>query len=157
MASLPIKKLPNSVLRKKARAVGEVTDAERKTLADMAETMYLNNGVGLAAQQVGIDKQLAVVDAGDGLMKMINPCIVKREGTVSQEEGCLSVPELSVKVKRSAKITAEFLNENGEVLRITADGLLARVIQHELDHLNGKLIVDYLGPLRKLFAKKNRP
>ena len=154
MATLPIKKLPNRILRKKADAVRKVTDAERKILDDMAETMYLASGVGLAAPQVGIDKQLAVIDVGKGLVRMINPCIVKREGRACEEEGCLSVPDVSVKVKRSAKVVVEFMNDDGEVLRVQAGGLFARAIQHEIDHLEGKLIVDYLSPIRKLLLKK---
>ena len=154
MASLPIKKLPNKILRKKAESVKKVTDIERKILDDMAETMYLNAGVGLAAPQIGMARQLAVIDTGKGLIKMINPCIVKCDGRVCHEEGCLSVPDISVKVKRSARVVVEFMNEEGDVIRISADGLLARAIQHELDHLNGKLIVDYLGPIRKLLLRK---
>jgi peptide deformylase len=154
MATLQIKRLPNKVLRKKADPVKKITGSEIQILSDMAETMYINSGVGLAAPQVGIDKQLAVIDIGNGLLKMINPCIIKCEGKECKEEGCLSVPDVSVRVTRSAKVTVEFLNENGEVVRMSADGLFARAIQHELDHLNGKLIVDYLGPIRKLLLRK---
>jgi peptide deformylase len=154
MASLTIKKLPSGILRKKAEAVRKVTDAERKILEDMAETMYFNSGVGLAAPQVGISRQLAVVDTGKGLVKMINPFIVKKYGQECQEEGCLSVPDVSVKVKRHTKITVEFLDDHGEVIRLSAEGLFARAIQHELDHLDGKLIIDYLGPIKRLLLKK---
>jgi peptide deformylase len=154
MATLQIKHLPSKILRKKADSVKKVTDLEREILSNMAETMYINSGVGLAANQVGIDKQLAVIDVGSGLIKMINPCIIKCEGKDCKEEGCLSVPQICVKVTRSAKITVEFLNDLGEVIRISAVGLLARAIQHELDHLNGKLIIDYLGPIRRLLLRK---
>lgn len=142
--------LPNPTLRKKAVRIAEVTEKERQLLSEMAKTMYLKSGVGLAAVQVGIGKQLVVIDIGDGLMKLINPVIVKKDGCESQEEGCLSVPEAAVKVKRAKKIIVEYLNEYGEASRLAAEGLLARVIQHEVDHLLGKLIVDYLGPLKKL-------
>ena len=128
-----------------------MSDEERGILDEMAKTMYLEGGVGLAACQVGINKQLAVVDIGDGLMKLINPAIVKKEGCAIQEEGCLSVPEASIKIKRAKKVTVECLNEKGEALKIVAQGLLARVLQHEIDHLLGKLIVDYLSPIKKLF------
>jgi len=141
-------------LRKKASSVIRVTDEERRILCDMADSMYLNNGVGLAAVQVGIDKQLAVIDIGKGLVKLINPSITKKMGTETQEEGCLSVPDAVVKVKRAKKVTVSFLDENGEVRQITAEGLFARAIQHEVDHLSGKLIVDYLNPIKRLFLKR---
>lgn len=141
--------LPNPLLRKKAQDVKRIGDEERSILVDMAQTMYLKGGVGLAAVQVGIDKSLVVVDIGVGLMKFINPTIIKKEGRESQEEGCLSVPEACVNVKRAKKIVADYLNEKGEPLRIAAEGLLARVLQHEIDHLMGKLIVDYINPLKK--------
>lgn len=143
--------LPNVSLRKKALKVLKISDEEKRILDEMAETMYLKGGVGLAACQVGIDKQLVVVDIGDGLMKLVNPVIIKKEGCEALEEGCLSVPEAVIKVKRAKKITIEYLNEKGEAMTMTAKGLLARVIQHEVDHLLGKLIVDYLSPIKKLF------
>ena len=122
----------------------------------MALSMYLSQGVGLAAVQVGIDKQLAVVDTGEGLIKMINPTIIKREGLETQEEGCLSVPGACVKVKRAKKIVVSFLNEQGEVTELRAEGLLSRAIQHEIDHLSGTVIVDYLHPLKKLLLKRRQ-
>jgi len=153
---MDLKKLPNKILRKKASKVTSVTAAEKKILSDMAETMYLSQGVGLAAVQVGIDKQLAVVDTGEGLIKMINPTIIKREGLETQEEGCLSVPGACVKVKRAKKIVVSFLNEQGEVTELRAEGLLSRAIQHEIDHLSGTVIVDYLHPLKKLLLKRRQ-
>jgi peptide deformylase len=156
MSNLSITKLPDPILRKKAAAVKKVTDIERKTLADMAETMYLASGVGLAGTQVGIAKQLAVIDVGNGLIKMINPSIVRKEGEETQEEGCLSCPNAMIKVKRAKKLVVDYLNETGEVCRVAADGLFARAIQHELDHLSGKLIVDYAGPIKKVLSKIKR-
>jgi peptide deformylase len=153
MAVLKIHIYPNPCLMKKAKEVVKVTNAERKILADMAETMYINKGVGLAATQVGIDKQLAVIDVGNGLVKLINPTIVKREGLEIQEEGCLSIPSVAVNVKRAQKVVLDFLTEDGEIFRLTADGLFARAIQHELDHLCGRLIIDYLGPVKKAVLK----
>jgi len=146
--------LPEVILRKKSAAINKISDEERKMLADMAKTMYLEGGVGLAAVQVGINKQLVVIDIGDGLIKLINPVIVKKEGCETEEEGCLSVPETAVKVKRAKKVVVDYLNEEGEALRLSAEGLLARVIQHEIDHLMGKLIVDYLSPIKKLLLSK---
>lgn len=142
--------LPNPCLRKKTTKVLKISDEEKRVLDEMAKTMYLKGGVGVAACQVGIDKQLAVVDIGNGLIKLINPTIIKKESWETEEEGCLSIPEAAIKVKRAKKITVEYLNEKGEALRIIAEGLLARVIQHEIDHLAGKLIIDYLSPIKKL-------
>ena len=99
---------------------------------------------------IGIDKNMIVVDIGEGLLRVINPVIIKKEGNESQEEGCLSVPETCVNVKRAKKILVNYLNEKGEPLSIAAEGLLARVLQHEIDHLMGKLIIDYMNPLKKL-------
>jgi len=153
---LKIVRFPDSTLRRKARKVLKVTDAERSMLAEMAKAMYLSQGVGLAAVQVGIDRQLAVVDTGNGLIKMVNPAIVKREGVEAQEEGCLSCPGACVKVKRAKKIVVSYLTEDGEVAELKADGLLARAIQHEIDHLSGTLIIDHLNPIKKLLLKAKR-
>ncbi len=154
MTDPEITRFPSSILRKKATKIAKVGDSEREMLSMMAKAMYLNQGVGLAAVQVGIDKQLAVVDVGDGLIKLINPAILKREGSEIQEEGCLSVPGARVKVKRAKKIVVSFLNENGEIKQVKAENLLARAIQHELDHLSGTLIIDYLNPIKKIFLRK---
>ena len=147
---MEIKRYPDPVLRRKGKDVKSIGNDERKMLADMAETMYLKGGVGLAAVQVGIHRNMVVVDIGDGLKKMINPVISKKEGGETREEGCLSVLEKCVNVKRSKKIVVDYLNEDGHAIRLSAEGLLARVIQHEIDHLLGKLIVDYLNPLKKI-------
>ncbi len=147
---MEIKRFPDPVLRRKGEDVKSIGSDERRVLADMAETMYLKGGVGLAAVQVGIHKNMVVIDIGDGLRKMVNPVISKKEGGETQEEGCLSVPDKCVNVKRSKKIAVDYLNEDGQTVRLSAEGLLARVIQHEIDHLFGKLIVDYLNPLKKI-------
>ena len=145
------------ILRKKCKPVAQISDAERKLFADMAETMYQMRGVGLAALQVGVDKQLAVFDDGKGLIKLANPKILRRKGRDTFEEGCLSVPDITVKVKRAAAVTVSGLNERGEMVTLDAQGLLARVIQHECDHLQGKLIIDYLSfPRRFLLKNKLR-
>ncbi|MDP2929023.1 MAG: peptide deformylase [Candidatus Omnitrophota bacterium] len=150
MTVMDIKIFPNPILRKNSKAVLSIDDGEIKILADMAEIMYIKGGVGLAAIQIGILKNMVVVDIGTGLMKLINPVISKKEGFEIQEEGCLSVPDKCVNVKRSKKIVVDYLNEHGRAIRLSAEGLLARVIQHEIDHLFGKLIIDYLSPLKKL-------
>ena len=147
---MEIKRFPDPLLRRKGEDVKSIGNDEKRIFADMAETMYLKGGVGLAAVQVGIDRNMVVIDIGDGLRKMVNPVISKKEGSVTQEEGCLSVPEKCVNVKRSKKIVVDYLNEDGQAVRLSAEGLLARVIQHEIDHLFGKLIFDYLNPLKKI-------
>lgn len=141
-------------MQKRASKISKVGKEEKNMLDDMAATMYLSNGVGLAAVQVGINKQLAVIDVGTGLIKMANPEIVKCEGTQAEEEGCLSVPGVSIRVKRAKKVTVRFLNENGETIQMHGEGLLARAMQHEIDHLCGVLILDHLNPIKKLFLKK---
>ncbi len=143
-------------MKSKARKVGKVTDAERNILKDMAKAMYLNSGVGLAAPQVGIDRQFVVIDVGNGLVNLINPLIVKKRGCDCMEEGCLSVPGVSVKIKRAKEISVRSLNENGDDVSFEASGLFARAIQHEIDHLNGKLIIDYLNPLKRLLLAGSR-
>lgn len=156
MTAFAIREFPDSILRKKAAKVIRVGDAERAVLARMAKTMYLNQGVGLAAVQVGIDKRLAVVDVGSGLLKLINPAIVKKEGREAREEGCLSVPDLRVNVKRAKTITVNFLDEDGNAVQLKASGLLGRAIQHEIDHLSGTLIIDYLNPVKRLLLRPKR-
>ncbi|MFA6142222.1 MAG: peptide deformylase [Candidatus Omnitrophota bacterium] len=153
MSDLKIKIFPEEILRKKAKRIASVTVGEKKDLTEMAKVMYLSGGVGLAAVQVGIDKQLVVIDVGDGLIKMINPSIVKSHGKETAEEGCLSVPGTIVNVRRAKSVTANYLNEDGEVIQLKADGLLARAIQHEIDHLLGKLIIDYINPIEKILVR----
>ncbi|MFH1190434.1 MAG: peptide deformylase [Candidatus Omnitrophota bacterium] len=155
MSDLKIRKFPEAILRRKAVKVEKVTGSIRTMLSEMASTMYLNQGVGLAAVQVGIDKQLAVIDVGEGLIKLVNPVIMKREGSEVREEGCLSCPGLNVRIRRAKRVLVSYMDENGDVSEINACGLLARAVQHELDHLSGKLIIDYLGPVRKLIAKNS--
>jgi len=153
MKDLTVKKFPSSILRKVTKPVSSLSQEDKNLLDDMAKTMYENKGIGLAASQVGIDVRLAVVDIGEGLLKLINPKILKREDTDTTEEGCLSVPDVSVRVKRAKKILVEFMETNGEVTTLETNGLLAKAIQHEIDHLNGRLIIDYLNPLKKFFLK----
>ena len=144
---------PNPILRKKALPVKNIGEEEQKLFLHMAKVMYEKNGIGLAANQIGIDKQMLVADVGGGLVKLANPVILKKSGRDVMEEGCLSVPDISVKVKRAKKITIEALDENGNRVKINADGLFAKVLQHEIDHLCGILIMDHLGWYKKLFLK----
>ena len=154
MAILDIKKYPDKVLRKRCKEVQSIDGEIKRLLDDMAMTMYAVNGVGLAATQVGLDMRIIVIDIGDGLMKLINPTITKKEGTSVMEEGCLSVPNVYVKVKRPAKIVVSALNIDGNPELIKAEGLLAHAFGQELDHLNGKLIIDYLPFYKRFFIRK---
>ena len=154
MSDLKIIIFPDSILRKKANKILGIGDTEKEELCGMAKVMYLARGVGLAAVQVGIDKQLAVIDIGDGLIRMANPVIVKKEGSQTQEEGCLSVPEIGVKVKRAKSVVVNYLNEKGQTIQLRASGLLARAIQHEIDHLCGTLIIDYTNPIKKMIIRR---
>ncbi len=146
-----IVKYPDVKLKNRCSPVTIVGEEEKNILQRMAKTMYVNHGVGLAAPQVGINKELAVVDIGDKkLLKLINPAIVAAEGNEQLEEGCLSIPNVYVEVKRPARIKVKSLDENGRELDFEAAGLLARAILHEIDHLNGRLIIDYLNPIKRL-------
>jgi len=139
---LDIRLQGDPVLRKIAKPVKKVGPAVRSLLKDMAETMYAANGVGLAAPQVGIAKRIIVVDAGDGLMELVNPELIRAEGQEVGVEGCLSIPGLIGEVERFAKVTVTCLDHDGRQRWIEGEGLLARVLQHEIDHLNGVLFTD---------------
>ena len=153
MAILDIRKYPDPCLRKKCREI-EVVDSEiRRLLDDMVMTMYAVNGIGLAAPQVGLDIRIIVIDVGQGLLKLVNPKIMKSEGVSVLEEGCLSIPNTYVKVKRKQKIAVSALDNYGKPQLIWAEGLLAHAFGQEIDHLNGKLIIDYLPFYKKMFVK----
>ncbi|MFA5068864.1 MAG: peptide deformylase [Candidatus Omnitrophota bacterium] len=155
MAILNIVKYPDPCLRKKCRRVEVVDDGIRRLLEDMAMTMYAANGVGLAACQVGRDIRVIVIDVGHGLLKLVNPQIIKAQGVSKMEEGCLSVPDIYVKVNRKKRLTVSALDSNGNPLMLKADGgLLAHAFGQEIDHLNGKLIIDYLPFYKKIFPNK---
>jgi len=151
---LKIKVFGDSVLRKIAKPVRRITDEHRQILSQMAKTMYDDSGIGLAAPQVGLSAQLIVVDIGEGLYKLINPKITKRQGRQSISEGCLSVPGVCVKVKRAKQVWMQAEDENGRFIEIQAKDLFACVLQHEIDHLKGKLIIDYASFLEKLRIKR---
>jgi peptide deformylase len=159
MAILEIKEYPDPILKQKAKPVEHIDDSIRRLLDDMVETMYAAPGVGLAAPQVGVSLRVIVVDAspkdeGAKLMKLINPVITHSEGSISDEEGCLSIPEISGEVVRAKKISVEALDENGKPVSFTTDTFLARVIQHEIDHLNGILFIDRLSRLKQDLIKR---
>lgn len=151
---LRIKVFPENILRKKSKLITTVTDSHRDTLSKMARAMYDSSGIGLAAPQVGVNESLIVIDIGEGLYKLANPRIVKKRGYQAMEEGCLSVPGVSIKVKRAKKVWVKACDEYGKDVELEAEGLLACVFQHELDHLNGKLIIDYASFLEKIKIKK---
>jgi peptide deformylase len=144
--TLPILKIGDKTLKKKAKRVPNVDDAIRTLCASMVSTMYENNGIGLAAPQVGVLKQIIVVDKGNKeALILINPEIIfESEEKVSMEEGCLSIPEKFDYVTRPETISVKFRDTKGRAHFNTYDGLIARVIQHEIDHLYGKLFVEYL-------------
>ncbi|NLY89574.1 MAG: peptide deformylase [Firmicutes bacterium] len=136
--------VPHPVLRIKARPVEKITKKTLRILQDMAETMYANNGVGLAAPQIGIPERLITVDTGDGLLSLINPVLVATSGQERDVEGCLSIPGQSGYVTRAARVIVEGLDPGGRRKKIEAEGLLARALQHEIDHLDGILFTDHL-------------
>lgn len=142
MPAYKIVELGDPVLRQKSRPVRVVNKSIRKLLDDMAETMYAAQGVGLAAPQVGISKRVVVVDVGEGLWELINPEIIYQEGEDVGVEGCLSIPGVAGEVKRAYKVRVKGLNRQGEVQVISAEGLGARALQHEIDHLDGILFID---------------
>lgn len=155
---LEILKYPDPRLRVKCKPVDKFDDELKKIVSDMAETMYNAPGVGLAAPQVGIDKRLFIIDISkekNELKVFINPTILKMEGEVCDEEGCLSVPGEYANVTRAEVVEAVAQDLNGNEFIIKADGLLARAIQHELDHLNGTLFLDRLPAFKRESVKKH--
>ena len=155
MAELPIIKLPDPLLKLPSKAIETVDASVLKLADDMIETMYKATGVGLAAVQVGVLKRLVVVDVSDKddvrePMVFINPEIVLAGDELrTYEEGCLSIPDYRVEIERPAEIKVSFIDREGKPQVMDADGLLATALQHEIDHLNGKLIIDYLSRLRR--------
>ena len=153
MSILDIHVLGDPVLRKETIPVAEITDEIRKLIADMFETMYASEGIGLAAPQVGRTERITVVDVDGDKFALINPEILERSSaTDKSEEGCLSIPNIYGDVTRPSTVTVRALDENGESRDITASGLLGRCLQHEIDHLDGKLFIDYLSMLKRRSA-----
>jgi len=160
MAVLEICTYPDPVLRKTAEDVERVDREISRLIDDMAETMYEAPGIGLAANQVGIPLRLVVIDLQkpelqQGLIVLVNPRIVAARGEASIEEGCLSVPAYFANVKRFEEVTVQCMDRNEVPIQIQASGLLAIALQHEIDHLQGKLFIDHLGPISKdIFKRK---
>ena len=157
MARLQILEFPDPRLRTRAHPVEQVDDALRKLIDDMFETMYDAPGIGLAATQVNVHKRVLVIDLSQDRSQplvLINPEIIARAGVEETEEGCLSVPGIYEKVTRADRIRVRTLDRKGNTTEVEADGLLAVCIQHEMDHLEGKLFVDYLSPLKREMVRK---
>ncbi len=152
MAILPIIQYPDERLHKVAKTIDQIDDATRKLVRDMAETMYAAPGVGLAATQVDKHIRLIVIDVSethDDLKVLINPELLGSSGNNEHEEGCLSVPGIYEKVTRAERVTVRAQDEHGKTFTLEADGLLAVCIQHEMDHLRGKVFVEYLSQLKQ--------
>ena len=157
MALLDVLHFPDERLRNKAPPVTEITEEIKNIASDMLETMYHENGIGLAAIQVNIQKRIVVIDLSEEKNEpliLINPEITKLEGTESMREGCLSVPEYFDLVERAETIEFTYKTLDDETIKSKTDGLLAVCIQHEIDHLDGKLFIDYLSPLKRQRLKK---
>ncbi len=160
-APLQLRYYGDAVLRKRAEAVLEVTEAEYQLAEQMLETLYATgNGIGLAATQVGILKRLIIVDIGEAddetyePLVLFNPELMGFDGEIVAEEGCLSIPDVTAEVKRPEIIVVEGIDVQNEAVRIEADGLLARVLQHEIDHLNGVLFIDRISGLKRQLLKE---
>lgn len=156
MSLLPIHLLGSPVLRERSTEVGEVDDEIRQLVRDLFDTMHADSGVGLAANQVGVARRVAVVQTDDDdAVILIDPVILEREGTVRGEEGCLSIPEIFADVDRAQRIVVETTTPDNERLTVEARDLRARAIQHEIDHLDGVLFIDHVSPLkRRLLMQK---
>ena len=160
MAALPIHEFPEAVLRRKAAPVRAIDNVLQHLIDEMIQTMYTAPGIGLAAPQVGVSLQLFVVDVtsgreASGLMTFINPEMLKTEGRVQEDEGCLSLPGVYGPTPRAAHVLLRGMNRTGEVVEVEAEGLLARALQHELDHLQGMLFFNRMGPAgRDLVIRK---
>lgn len=152
MALLPILKYPDERLHTVAQPVAQIDERIKKLVEDMTETMYESRGIGLAATQVNVHERVVVIDTSEernDLLVLINPNITRMEGETTYEEGCLSVPGIYDTVKRAERITLEYQDLSGSLKTLEADGLLAICIQHELDHLLGKVFVEYLSAMKQ--------
>lgn len=159
MALLEIKKYPEKILKQKAATIEAVDNRVHQLTDDMIETMYAARGIGLAANQVGVSKRLCVIDTSgreerSELIVFINPIIIEKEGAEESGEGCLSIPGYLPVIKRATKVVVKGLDRGGKPVQLEATGLLARALQHEIDHLDGLLIIDRLTPIKREFFKK---
>lgn len=142
MSVLDIRRAGDPVLKEKAKPVPKITKLIRSLLDDMAETMHEADGVGLAAPQVGVSVRAIVIDVGDGLIELINPEIIESEGCETSTEGCLSIPGMYGEVERFTRVSVRGMDRQGNYVNVIGDGLLARALQHEIDHLEGVLFIE---------------
>jgi len=157
MSILQIRKYPDPILRKKALPVKTVTETEKRLIEDMIETLKFSGGVGLAATQVGVSKRIFVFNPSCEEWRadaLINPVIVKKRGSEKKEEGCLSLPGINGEVRRSTYILVEGMDIKGKPVCFEAKDLLARIFQHEMDHLDGILFIDRINPIKRLIVKR---
>lgn len=159
MAVLEIRKYPDEVLKKKAQPVDSIDRDLQRLIDNMIETMYAAPGIGLAAPQVGVSKRLIVVDVSTReeshpLIVLINPETIEADNLIISEEGCLSIPGYSATIKRAEKVVVKGLDRDGNPIQIEGTGLLARALQHEIDHIDGVLFVDRMSYIKKEFFKK---
>lgn len=152
---LKIRLWPDKILRKKSIPVKYIGQEEKKIFEEMAYLMYAAKAIGLSGPQVGMNRQMIVVDVGQGPLCLANPKILKRQGKSIFEEGCLSIPGICIKIKRPEKIEVRAFDQDNKNIQIEVDGLLARALQHEIDHLSGKLIIDYAS-FRQRFMIKSK-
>ncbi len=154
MAVLDIRVLGDPILRERTEAVPAITDDLRALVADMFETMYAAEGIGLAAPQVGRSERVFVMDVDDSPLAMVNPEIIEREGNERAEEGCLSIPEIFGDVDRATRVIARATDLDGNPLEVELTDLAARCVQHEIDHLDGKLFIDYMSLIKRKFTAR---
>lgn len=161
MALLEIKKYPERVLRERAARVESIDGDVRRLIDDMIETMHAAPGIGLAAPQVGVSKRLIVIDIGlreeeekNQLIVLINPEIIKAEGEMESQEGCLSLPDFITNLTRAERVMVRGVNREGTPIETEGEGLLARALQHEIDHLDGILLIDRISSIKREFYKK---
>jgi peptide deformylase len=149
-----LKLYPDYILRSKSVPVDNVDGSVRDLMDGLAEVMYTYKGIGLAAPQVGVLKRVIIADIGEGLLTLANPEIIVQEGEDRLVEGCLSLPDIQVDIARAQSIFVQGISPAGDEIKQEVSGLMARVIQHEVDHLDGRLIIDYASPTEKIFLRK---
>lgn len=154
MSILRIRKYPDPILREKCQPVKKVTEKIKKLIEDMIETLHKHQGIGLAGPQVGKAIRVIVIDIGNRPLALINPKILEKKGEDIQEEGCLSLPGIYLKIKRAKSITVEALNKQGKKIKIETSHLASRALQHEIDHLDGILIIDRIPFWKKIKLRK---